>query len=97
MVNALIHADYRGQGGVVVDRFPDRFELSNPGNLLVSIEQLRLGAISECRNPYLQRMFQMMGAGDKADQALTKFGKAGLCKNGVGRSFKNNSNPIEFG
>jgi len=72
LVNALIHADYRGQGGVVVDRFPDRFELSNPGNILVSMEQLRLGAISECRNPYLQRMFQMMGAGDKAGSGIDK-------------------------
>lgn len=27
LVNALIHADYRGQGGVVIDRFPDRIEM----------------------------------------------------------------------
>lgn len=72
LVNALIHADYRGQGGVVIDRFADRFELSNPGTLLVSLEQLRQGAVSECRNPYLQRMFQMMGAGDKAGSGIDK-------------------------
>ena len=27
VVNALIHADYRGQGGVVIERFADRIEV----------------------------------------------------------------------
>lgn len=72
LVNALIHADYRGQGGIVIDRFSDRLELSNPGTLLVSFEQLQQGAVSECRNPSLQRMFQMMGAGDKAGSGIDK-------------------------
>lgn len=72
LVNALIHSDYRGQGGIMIDRFPDRLELSNPGTLLVSFEQLRQGAVSECRNPSLQRMFQMMGAGDKAGSGIDK-------------------------
>ena len=72
LVNALIHADYRGMGGVVIERFADRMELSNPGTLLVSIEQLRQGAFSECRNPSLQRMFQMIGAGDKAGSGIDK-------------------------
>ncbi len=65
-MKALIHADYRGQGRIVIDRFPDRLELSNPWTLLVSLEQMRQGAVSECRNPALQRMFQMMIAGDEA-------------------------------
>ena len=30
VVNALVHADHRGQGGVVIERYPDRIELSNP-------------------------------------------------------------------
>ncbi|QVL31227.1 putative DNA binding domain-containing protein [Telmatocola sphagniphila] len=71
LVNALIHADYRGLGGVVIDRYPDRLELSNPGTLLVSLEQLR-HSVTECRNPLLQRMFQMMGACDKAGSGIDK-------------------------
>ena len=31
VVNALIHADHRGQGGVVIERYADRIDLSNPG------------------------------------------------------------------
>ena len=72
LVNAIIHADYQGIGGITIDRFPDRFELSNPGLLLVSKEQLFRGTVSECRNPCLQRMFQMIGAGDKAGYGFDK-------------------------
>ncbi len=43
LINALVHADHRGQGGVVIVRYPDRIELSNPGSLLVSHVQLLQG------------------------------------------------------
>ena len=72
LVNALIHADYNGQGGIVIDRYADRFEFSNPGTLLVSLEQILRGSVSECRNVYLQRMFQMLGVGDKAGSGIDK-------------------------
>ena len=72
VVNALIHADHRGQGGVVIERYADRIELSNPGSLLVSREQLLQGGVSECRNKGLQLMFQLMGGGDKAGSGMDK-------------------------
>ncbi|MCD9004677.1 putative DNA binding domain-containing protein [Luteimonas sp. XNQY3] len=72
LVNALIHADYSGQGGIVIDRFGDRFEFSNPGTLLVSLEQILRGGVSECRNKSLQVMFQMLGVGDKAGSGIDK-------------------------
>ncbi len=72
LVNALIHADYSGQGGVVIDRYADHLEFSNPGTLLVSREQLLRGGVSECRNKSLQLMFQMLGAGDKAGSGIDK-------------------------
>lgn len=72
LVNALIHADHFGQGGVVIERWADKLEFSNPGTLLVSHEQLLQGGISECRNKALQRMFQMLGVGDKAGSGIDK-------------------------
>jgi ATP-dependent DNA helicase RecG len=72
VVNALVHADHRGQGGVVMERYPDRIELSNPGSLLVSRVQLLQGGVSECRNKSLQLMFQLMGGGDKAGSGMDK-------------------------
>ena len=72
VVKALVHADHRGQGGVVIERYPDRIELSNPGSLLVSRVQLLQGGVSECRNKSLQLMFQLMGGGDKAGSGMDK-------------------------
>jgi ATP-dependent DNA helicase RecG len=72
LVNALIHSDYSGQGGIVIDRYMDRIEFSNPGTLLVSREQLLSGGVSECRNKSLQKMFQMLGVGDKAGSGIDK-------------------------
>ncbi len=72
LVNALIHADYQGQGGIVVEKFRDVFEFSNPGTLLVSFEQLFRGNISECRNKTLQTMFMLIGAAEKAGSGVDK-------------------------
>ncbi len=72
LVNALIHADHFGQGGIVIDRYMDRFEFSNPGTLLVARDQILRGGVSECRNKCLQKMFQMLGVGDKAGSGVDK-------------------------
>ncbi len=72
LVNALIHADYNGQGGVVVEKFRDAFEFSNPGTLLVSFDQLLRGNVSECRNKSLQTMFMLIGAAEKAGSGVDR-------------------------
>lgn len=72
LVNALIHADHFGQGGIVIDRYFNGIEFSNPGTLLISREQILRGGISECRNKALQKMFQMLGVGDKAGSGIDK-------------------------
>jgi ATP-dependent DNA helicase RecG len=71
-VNAMIHADFRGQGGVAVERYRDRLVFSNPGSLLVSIDQMLQGGVSECRNKSLQTMFAMVGYGEKAGSGIDK-------------------------
>ena len=72
LVNSLIHADYLGQGGVVIEKYKDRFEFSNPGILLITMDQLLGGNISECRNRSLQTMFTMIGAAEKAGSGIDK-------------------------
>ena len=81
LVNALIHADHRGKGGIVIERYKDRFEFSNPGDLLLSMAQLHRGGISECRNKNLQNMFFFGAGGDKAGSGLEKIrlGWEGQC------------------
>ncbi|MBN2702964.1 MAG: putative DNA binding domain-containing protein [Pontiellaceae bacterium] len=75
LVNALIHADYRGQGGVIIEKYPDRFDFSNPGVLLVGMDQLFRGSVSECRNKSLQTMFMMIGGAEKAGSGIDKIYK----------------------
>ncbi|MBF0428716.1 MAG: putative DNA binding domain-containing protein, partial [Magnetococcales bacterium] len=72
LVNTLIHADHLGQGGIVVEKYPNRFLFSNPGGLLVSLEQLLRGNVSECRNKALQTMFMMIGIAEKAGSGVDK-------------------------
>jgi ATP-dependent DNA helicase RecG len=72
LVNALIHADYQGQGGVIIEKYKDRFVFSNPGTLLISLDQLLRGNVSECRNKSLQKMFTMLGVAEKAGSGVDK-------------------------
>jgi ATP-dependent DNA helicase RecG len=72
LVNAMIHADFRGQGGIIVEKYRDRFEFSNPGTLLLSVEQILKGGLSECRNRILQNMFSLLGYGEKAGSGFDK-------------------------
>jgi ATP-dependent DNA helicase RecG len=71
-VNSLIHTDYAVPGGVVLERYPDRFVFENPGTLLVSREQFRRGGVSQCRNMALQKMFLMIGGGEQAGSGVDK-------------------------
>ncbi len=72
LVNAIIHADFRGTGGIIIRKFRNRFEFSNPGALLLPLEKILKGGMSECRNNSLQTMFQMMGLGEKAGSGIAK-------------------------
>jgi len=72
LVNALVHADYRGIGGIIVEKYSDRFEFSNPGSLLISLDRLWTGNISECRNKSLQTMFTQIGIAEKAGSGVDK-------------------------
>jgi len=72
LVNALIHADYRGMGGIVIEKYQNCFEFSNPGSLLISLDQLFNDNMSECRNKALQTMFTMIGAAEKAGSGVDK-------------------------
>ena len=81
LVNSLIHADYLGQGGVLIEKYKDRFEFSNPGTLLITMDQLLKGNISECRNKTLQTMFTLIGAAEKAGSGVDKIWRGWASQN----------------
>ena len=76
LVNTLIHADHLSTRPLVVTKYTNGFLFSNPGRLRISIQQLYDGGISDPRNPNLQKMFQMLGLGEKAGSGFGKILRA---------------------
>ncbi len=66
LVNSLIHTDYRRTTSVRIVKKTNVVEFRNPGRLRVSKEQFFRGNTSDCRNPSVQNIFRMIGAGEKA-------------------------------
>ena len=72
LVNALIHADYSGRVSVLVVKRPDMFGFRNPGLMRIPIELAKRGSLSDCRNRLIQKMFQLVGAGDQAGSGVPR-------------------------
>ena len=71
-VNALVHTDYSLSGNITIELDTEKFVFSNPGTLLVSVEQYYAGGVSECRNPSLQQMFMLIGRAEKVGSGVDK-------------------------
>jgi ATP-dependent DNA helicase RecG len=76
LVNALIHADHVSSRPLNVIKRPDAFIFMNPGRLRIPREQLYRGGVTDPRNPNLQKMFQMLGLGEKAGSGFQKILRA---------------------
>nr|WP_235852002.1 transcriptional regulator [Niallia nealsonii] len=70
LINALVHADYYGEGGVVIEKKPDLFQFSNPGLLRIPLEQALEGNVSNLRNPNLFKMFILIGLCKRTGSSL---------------------------
>ncbi|EPZ39078.1 hypothetical protein C289_0884 [Anoxybacillus ayderensis] len=57
LINAIVHADYNGDGGVIVERQRSYIQFSNPGLFGIPLEQAYSGGISHLRNPNMFKMF----------------------------------------
>ncbi|MEY3222287.1 MAG: hypothetical protein RLZZ203_1143 [Cyanobacteriota bacterium] len=76
LVNTLIHADHQSTRPIKIVKLSNLFEFYNPGRLRISLQQLYEGGISDPRNPNLQKMFQMLGLGEKAGSGFGKILRA---------------------
>ena len=74
--NTLIHADHSSTKPLTIIKFKDIFLFSNPGRLRIPIDKVYEGGVSDPRNPNLQKMFQMVGLGDKAGSGFPKILRA---------------------
>lgn len=80
-VNCLIHCDYTQNSNLTVINEGTRFVFTNPGSMLVSMSQYRLGNDSVCRNKALQTMFTFIGAAEKAGSGADKIWKGWKASN----------------
>lgn len=72
LTNSLVHADYSGTVPILVIKRPDMFSFRNPGTMRIPVDDAIRGGISDCRNPNLQNMFDLIGYGERAGSGLPK-------------------------
>jgi predicted HTH transcriptional regulator len=64
LTNAIIHADLMLNGILKVEKYDDKFVLTNPGLLKLPIAQIYAGGESKARNQRMQAMLRMIGYGE---------------------------------
>ena len=64
VTNMIIHADFMLNSILRVEKYDDRFVLTNPGLLKLPIEQIYAGGESKARNQRMQNMLRMIGYGE---------------------------------
>ncbi len=70
IANTLIHADYHGVRGVVIEKLPHRLIMQNPGGFRMSVSAATDGGISDPRNSGIFKMFALVGVGERAGSGL---------------------------
>ena len=70
MANAFVNTDYFQGWSVVIEHYPDKIVLANPGTIIPGKEQMLRGGISEPRNKVLFKMFNLIGIGDHAGSGI---------------------------
>ena len=73
VINALVHRDYYERGAeVMIDYYSDRIEISNPGELLGSLQVKNLGTRAIRRNPLIAELFYRLGRGEKLGSGIAR-------------------------
>ena len=70
MANALIHADYYDRRGLVIQKWPDKIRIANPGAFRINVQEALVGGVSDPRNESLIKMFNLINVGERAGSGL---------------------------
>jgi len=70
LANALIHADYYGRQGIVIEKMKNEIKISNPGICRPNISEVLEGGVSDPRNPTIFKMFAMLDIGERAGSGV---------------------------
>ncbi|MDR2149056.1 MAG: putative DNA binding domain-containing protein [Tannerella sp.] len=70
LANALIHADYYGRRGIVIEKKKHLITFENPGSFRPDIAEVMNGGITDPRNPNIFKMFALLDIGERAGSGL---------------------------
>ena len=71
VANALVHADYHGRQGIVVEKRFNEIQVSNPGTMRISKEIAIEGGRSDPRNAQVFNIFSLIGIGERSGTGLS--------------------------
>ena len=70
ITNTVVHADFYGRQGIVIQKSEDGYKFSNPGCVRISISEAINGGISDPRNGIMLKMFSLIEFGERAGSGL---------------------------
>ncbi len=70
LVNCLVNTDYYQAWNVIIEKFPDKIVMANPGTIITGRKQMLKGGISQPRNKGLFKMFNLIGLGEHAGSGV---------------------------
>ena len=76
LVNCLVNTDFFQPWSVVIEKYPDRIVIANPGTIITGKKQMLKGGISQPRNKGLFKMFNLIGFGEHAGSGVPDIYKA---------------------
>ena len=70
LANALIHADYHGRRGIVIEKQAQTISFSNPGIFRVNKAVAVEGGTSDARNSHIFNIFALVDIGERSGMGL---------------------------
>ena len=70
LCNCLCNTDFFQPWSVVIEKYPDRIILANPGTIITGKKQMLKGGISQPRNKNMFKMFNLIGIGEHAGSGV---------------------------
>lgn len=71
LANALIHADYHGRRGIVIEKQFDTIVFRNPGDLRIAKEVAIEGGTTDARNSKIFNIFALIDVGERSGMGLS--------------------------
>ena len=94
LANALIHVDYHGRRGIVIDKYPKRLEASNPETLRMSKFVAIAGGTSDARNGKIFNIFSLVRIGERLAWGCRVYMVSGRKRSSQSRPLSNPTNLI---